>query len=155
MVELTIQQTKQPRKVTIMDWALFTLQQRPGNYSNHIIQAGRLFHELLVDVYVQIEGDRLSYLRRNQHQIRSELYHGLQDALHETDHERPIFGNQVGITQQTILPSSFTGSPRDQQQRYQDAMAIVREYGKPDLFITMTCNPNWKEIIDALLPGKL
>ena len=155
LVELTIQQTKQQRKVTIMDWASFTFQQRPGNYSNHIIQAGRLFHELLVDVYVQIEGDRLSYLRRNQHQIRSELYHGLQDALHETDHERPIFGNQVGITQQTILPSSFTGSPRDMQQRYQDAMAIVREYGKPDLFITMTCNPNWKEIIDALLPGKL
>ncbi|GMF24192.1 unnamed protein product [Phytophthora fragariaefolia] len=30
-------------------------------------------------------------------------------------------------------------------------MAIVREYGKPDAFITMTCNPNWVEII-VLLP---
>ena len=108
MVELTIEQTKQPQKVTIMDWALFTLQQRPGNYSNHNIQADRLFHELLIDVYIQIEGDCFSYLRRNQHQIRSELYYGLQYALHETDHERPIFGNQVGITQQTIcITSSF------------------------------------------------
>ena len=26
-------------------------------------------------------------------------------------------------------------------QNYQDAMAIVRSKGKPDLFITMTCNP--------------
>lgn len=31
-------------------------------------------------------------------------------------------------------------------QLYQDAMAIVRKFGKPDLFITFTCNPNWIEI---------
>lgn len=33
-------------------------------------------------------------------------------------------------------------------------MAIVRKYGKPDLFITMTCNPNWEEIKEALHPGQ-
>ena len=30
-------------------------------------------------------------------------------------------------------------------------MGIVRWYGKPDLFITFTCNPWWKEISDELL----
>src|SRR5277367_4689491 len=49
-----------------------------------------------------------------------------------------------------ILPSSFQGSPRNMQQNYQDAMAIVRKYGKPDLFITMTCNPKWAEIMTNL-----
>ena len=39
----------------------------------------------------------------------------------------------------TVLPS-FTGSPRHMQQLYQDAMAIVRKHGRPDLFIIMTCN---------------
>jgi hypothetical protein len=34
-------------------------------------------------------------------------------------------------------------------QWYQDAMALVRHYGKPDLFITMTCNPYWPEIEKA------
>ncbi|XP_022177367.1 uncharacterized protein LOC111038543 [Myzus persicae] len=29
-------------------------------------------------------------------------------------------------------------------------MAIVRKYGKPDLFITFTCNPRWPEIADNL-----
>ena len=29
-------------------------------------------------------------------------------------------------------------------------MAIVRHYGKPDLFITITCNPEWPEIREAL-----
>ena len=33
-------------------------------------------------------------------------------------------------------------------------MAIVRHYHKPDLFITMTCNPNWPEIQDHLRPGE-
>jgi len=39
-------------------------------------------------------------------------------------------------------------------QNYQDAMAIVAKFGKPDLFITMTCNPKWREIEENLLPGQ-
>ena len=58
----------------------------------------------------------------------------------------------VGKT--VILPSTFIGSPRHMQQCYQDAMAIVGKTGKPDIFLTMTCNPNWKEIQENLLPGQ-
>ncbi|CAL5426579.1 unnamed protein product [Camellia sinensis] len=58
------------------------------------------------------------------------------------------------VGRRTILPSSFVGSPRDMYQRYQDAMALVQKYGKPDLFLTMTCNPNWPEIKAELLPGQ-
>ncbi|KAG5525404.1 hypothetical protein RHGRI_031907 [Rhododendron griersonianum] len=36
----------------------------------------------------------------------------------------------------------------------QDAMALVQKYGKPDLFLTMTCNGNWHEIRNELLPGQ-
>ncbi len=36
-------------------------------------------------------------------------------------------------------------------QLYQDAMARVHKFGKPDLFVTFTCNPKWKEITDVLL----
>jgi len=31
-------------------------------------------------------------------------------------------------------------------QNYQDAMAICKWAGYPDLFITFTCNPKWPEI---------
>jgi hypothetical protein len=37
-------------------------------------------------------------------------------------------------------------------QLYRDAMAKVRKFGKPNLFVTFTCNPKWKEITDALFP---
>jgi hypothetical protein len=29
----------------------------------------------------------------------------------------------------------------------QDAMAICKKYGYPDLFLTFTCNPRWPEIL--------
>lgn len=42
----------------------------------------------------------------------------------------------------------------DMHQLYQDAMSIVRAYGKPDLFITFACNPKWPEINNELLKGQ-
>jgi hypothetical protein len=40
------------------------------------------------------------------------------------------------------------------KKRHMDAMVLVQMYGKPDIFLTMTCNPNSQEIQDALLPGQ-
>jgi hypothetical protein len=51
------------------------------------------------------------------------------------------------------LPSSFVGSARYYQQLYLDALALPRRFGKPDLFITVTCNPAWPEITSALPEG--
>ncbi len=39
-------------------------------------------------------------------------------------------------------------------ERYIDAMAMVLRIGKPDLFITFTCNPQWPEIQNNLYPGQ-
>ena len=38
------------------------------------------------------------------------------------------------------------------RHRYLDAMALVRRFGKPDIFLTMTCNPKWDEITHELYP---
>ena len=53
-----------------------------------------------------------------------------------------------------VLSTSFIGGPRDKRRRYMDAMALVRKYGKPNVFLTMTCNPNWDEIRQELYPGQ-
>ena len=53
-----------------------------------------------------------------------------------------------------VLPRSFPGSDRDVQRRFLDAMTLVQRYGKPDYFITMTCNPYWEEITALLHPGQ-
>ncbi|XP_025271022.1 uncharacterized protein LOC112639908 [Camponotus floridanus] len=79
-------------------------------------------------------------------ELRSETYQGLRDYLQTTANN---LNGRIG--KMVVLPSTFTGSPRNMLQNYQDAMAIV---SKPDLFITMTCNPKWREIEENLLPGQ-
>ncbi|XP_071643019.1 uncharacterized protein [Temnothorax longispinosus] len=116
---------------------------------NIFVMGRRLFQQWLVDSYVKIEKDRINYCKQNQKQLRVETYQGLIDYLAHAANN-----NDAHIGKMVILPSTFVGSPRNMLQHYQDAMAIVRKYGKPDIFITMTCNPNWREIRENLLPGQ-
>jgi len=133
--------------VTAMNYFAYRLQIGRPNEAITLHYYGRLFQQWIVDMYTVIEQTRLNYLRFNQKQIRAELYNGLQDAMISGD-------STTNIGQRIILPSSFTGGPRQMHKLYQDGMAIVRVFGKPDLFITITCNPNWPEIKNALLSGQ-
>nr|XP_012567833.1 uncharacterized protein LOC105851468 [Cicer arietinum] len=117
----------------------FRLQQRAGE-AQTLLRSGRLFQQYMVDAYASIEEVRINWIRKNQKQLRAELYNGLRDAINQGD----VMTNSVG--RMTILPSSYTGGPRYRVQNYQDAMAICRYAGYPDLFLTFTCNPKWPEI---------
>ena len=81
--------------------------------------------------------------------MRVDSYKGLTEHLQQTANN---VNGQVGKI--VILPSTFIGSPRYMVQSYQDAMAIVQKFGKPHYFVTMTSNPNWREIQESLLPGQ-
>ena len=133
--------------ITAMNYFAYRLQIGRPNEATTLHYFGRLFQQWIVDMYTVIEQARLNYLRFNQKQIRAELYNGLQDALISGD-------SATNVGQRIILPSSFTGGPRQMHKLYQDGMAIVRVFGKPDLFITITCNPKWPEIQNALLSGQ-
>jgi PIF1-like helicase/Helitron helicase-like domain at N-terminus len=109
---------------------------------------GRLSQQFLVDMYIKIESCRLDYFRKSQKKIRSDLYQGIVDSVHAGELRASRVGKRV------VLPASFIGGPRDMQRRYLDAMALVQRYGKPDIFLTMTCNPEWDEIRAELLPGQ-
>lgn len=54
------------------------------------------------------------------------------------------------IGRRVVLPATFVNGPRHRHKLHQNAMAIAREYGKPDIFATFTCSPKWPEIEDAL-----
>ena len=53
-----------------------------------------------------------------------------------------------------LLAASFHGSPLKRKHDTEDALAIVNRRGRPQLFITITCNPEWPEIVENLLPGQ-
>ncbi|XP_060845863.1 uncharacterized protein LOC132925485 [Rhopalosiphum padi] len=114
---------------------------------NVILKCGRLFQQFAVDMYVKVETERLAFIRFNQPKLRSEDYIHLRDAIHSD-------GDVQNIGRLTILPSTYIGSPRHMHEYAQDAMTYVRNYGTPDLFITVTCNPKWTEIERELEPGQ-
>ena len=109
---------------------------------------GRLYHQYLVDMYAKVEQLRLNYIKCNQQKIRVDLYSPLADAISSGNIYPGEFGRRM------ILPSSFTSSPRQMFELYQDSMSIVRKYGKPDVFITFTCNPKWEEISSSRMPNQ-
>ncbi|XP_021747560.1 uncharacterized protein LOC110713417 [Chenopodium quinoa] len=99
-------------------------------------------------MYVKVENTRLDFFRRNQQTIRADLYQGLLDTIDCGEECAENVGRRV------ILPETFMGGPRDLKKRYLNAMSLVQRFGKLDLFITMTCNPNWSEIKQELAGGE-
>ncbi|XP_057247317.1 uncharacterized protein LOC104901443 [Beta vulgaris subsp. vulgaris] len=112
-----------------------------------LLRAGRCLQQYIVDMYVKIENTRLDFFRYNQKTIRADLYQGILDTLESGE-------NSAANVHRVILPPSFLGGPRDMKMRYLNAMCLVQRYGKPDLFITMTCNVNWPEIKNELAVGE-
>ena len=49
-----------------------------------------------------------------------------------------------------ILPSTHVGGERYMRQKMHDIIATSNKLGHPDIFLTMTCNPNWPEITRSL-----
>ncbi|XP_048432531.1 uncharacterized protein LOC103927733 [Pyrus x bretschneideri] len=128
------------QRIPMRAYITYHIQEREPSLTT-LLKGGRLFQQYLVDSYATLEEDRLDYIRQNQKNLRSEIYKGIYDAMSRGDNDAKNLGQKV------VLPTSYTGSPRYMFNNYQDAMAICREYGHPDLFITFTCNVKWPEII--------
>ena len=135
------------KNLSAKDFYAYRIMFRQGS-CNHLLKCKQLFNQFLTDMHAKIESERLSFLRIHQKQIRAEEYKVLKDAM-------SVDGDPANLGKLTILPSSFTCSPRWYNQKEQDAMTYVRMYGTPDLFLTFTCNPHWKEIQDELFQGQV
>ena len=122
---------------------------RENVHGNAILLGRRLFQQWVVYHYVKVEKDRIEFIIANQAKIRAETCTDSVDYLNTAAHD-----GDARVGRIVILPSTFAGLPRNMMQHYQDAMGIVRKFGKPDLFITMTCNPNWREVRENLQPDQ-
>lgn len=161
--ELEKKQSSRKRdRITQKEYYSYLLMSKKGIF-NPLHHGRALFQQFVVDCWVkvslrilrksryyfislQIEQNRLNYHRTHQLDLRSDSYHALQDYLASAGEGPP--GRMI------VLPSSFKGSPRAMIQDFNDAMAMISKYGKPDIFLTFTCNPSWKEITENLAPGQ-
>jgi hypothetical protein len=139
-------------KVTIKQYYAYRLMER-DNEPSLLFHGGKLFQQYVVDGFSKMEGARLKWVRANQKTLRADSYNNIQDAIQGVSaNGDPV--NAAAFGSKFILPATYIGSPRYMSGLYQDAMAIVRHYGFPDLFVTFTCNPNWPEIQRELKPGQ-
>lgn len=145
-------------KMSLREFVAFRLHEKRhvSEQSGLLHLGGRLFQQYVVDQWAKAEQERLRWFLANQAEIRADQYIGVRDALDQRDVMEPTsgsdFSNMMKVGTRLILPATFTGGDRYMYQQYQDSMAIVREFGTPDMFITMTCNPNWPEIQENIQP---
>ncbi len=90
---------------------------------NTLHLSGRLFQQYLADMWCKIEKEKLLFVRLNQTKLRADLYQGLIDAVSARNGSEP---QQHGT--RVVLPSSFTGSPRQMHQLYQVYIYIEEVY---------------------------
>lgn len=136
------------KTVSCKQFYAFRLMVRINDY-NSIHYFKGLFNQYCVDMAAKMISERLDFIKRNKKKLRAEEYIHLRDAV---VNDGNIDASNIGL--QVILPSSFTGSPRYMNEKSQDAMTFVRKFGRPDLFITFTCNSEWPEIKNELLPDQ-
>lgn len=139
--------------------------------SCYLQSCGRLFSEWLCDSASRLLDERLYFIRNNRRLLipyselrravggrgrgngrrgRGRRGRGSTRRRVTTDRTRDA-GVQPG---RTILPATFTTSPRWYRARLEDALAVAARLGSPTFFITLTANPRWPEIINELLPGQ-
>ncbi|GKD94622.1 ATP-dependent DNA helicase PIF1-like protein [Tanacetum coccineum] len=119
---------------------LVSSKQDRQNQEKLFVRGGRLFQQFLVDGYTMVETERLFFHQAKLSKLRCDTYTNIRQSIAAGNNDPTLLGKPV------VLSSSFTGGPRYMKQNYMDAMALCTWYGCPDLFITVTCNPNWPEI---------
>lgn len=135
----TLEKTKVKKRISIREFISYRLMFR-GDEMSLILRAGKLLQQFIVDSFTMMESQRLLWVQTHQKKLRADLYTGLSDAVLNGETHGSSTGKRI------VLPSSFTGGPRYMMGNYQDAMAICRAIGYPQLFITFTCNPKWPEV---------
>jgi hypothetical protein len=128
--------TKSGGKVSILEYCKYRLQIRENAFN--LYESGRLSYQWVVDMCSMMIKNNLNFIKHNQDKIRAEHYQGVVDSMNNGD-------NLENVGVKVILPSSFTDSVRQFLQLYQDSLALVREFGKPSLFVTITANPSMEE----------
>src|SRR5699024_5528613 len=95
--------------------------------------------------------DFLDGLEEEDHALSQEIGEQIANNIGNAGEGNGNNNENIGVFKK--LPSSFRGGPRYNKKNYYNSMSMVGILGKPCLFITMTCNPEWPEIKPLMVEG--
>ena len=117
-------------KISLAQWVTQLVMTEP-----RFEKLGPLVNEFLIDVYSCIEDQRLSFHAYNQDKYRTSLHHA--SAVARVPRSRR---DKAAPVDRIIVPSSFKGGFADMAKKLTESMALLRHFGKPSYFLTVTCN---------------
>lgn len=110
---------------------------------NRFLRGEKLGQLFLIDHYMRMLNQRYSFIRDKCGEYLTSTKNKMLKAR-----QRLADKLHLGITigAQFSVPHTVPGSPRWLQQKFENAVAMCNAFGRPDLFITATCNVKWPEI---------
>ena len=128
--------SKTGKKVSLLEYVRYHCQYREGK-KNYLLNLGAVSRQYLLDMYLRHEHNIYMFQLLNQEKLnmRRDYYNNVEagDKLEDT-------GTKV------LMTSSIPGTPKWLKKKCDEALALHRQFGKPCLFITMTCNSAWPEL---------
>jgi hypothetical protein len=160
--EHLIAQYHEPTESSISE-AMCTMNPLVHIPTNRFQVFARAGQQYMVDQVSRAVDRVLDYLRKNQ----TSFFAGKQRDLRRIEHgdanggdmdinspEGDDDGHDDGNGDPNYLPASLFGSPRYLRNRAVNALSLVSEFGGATGFLTITCNPNWREIQVRLFQGQ-
>ena len=130
--------------ICIAPYLRYYLVTRSGA-QNYITMGRSLFQQKIVDDWSRAEEIRLRWAETHQKENKANNYHIVREAIRN---------NRINERLPKILPGSITGTNRWYKAHFKNAMALVREYGKPTFFITFTMDIGCDEVKSQLAQGQ-
>jgi len=111
----------------------------------------RLGQTYLVDNVSRAIDFRLAWHRSHQEDVFGLTPNSSVESTQESNGDE----NDHMNNEQTFLGQSFHGSRRHLRSLSANALSIISEYGRPSIFITLTCNAYWDDITEMLLESQV
>ena len=131
------------KKLTLHKYNKYMLQER-ANSKYTIMKGDRLMQQYAVMSFARDQSQKLQYHRHKVNKKRQANYRDLGQNVNNNSSSGRDHGKKVALS------SSFYGSVRWYRKKNLESLAIFRQRRKPDLFITITCDPNHQDILKAL-----
>ncbi|XP_034905294.1 uncharacterized protein [Populus alba] len=141
------QPPKKRQKVSMRAYYAYLIHEREKQEST-LIKGGRLYQQFLVDAFVNVEEERLDFIRANQENLRSEHYKGIHDAIARGDTD----GSTTG--------KNYTSIVFNRKPSVYDVCAVeFQKRGLPHTHLLVWLAPEFKfrspEDVDSIISAEI
>lgn len=140
----------QSRRMTPLMFCTYQLFQYPNQFKT-IFRGGRSFQQYVFDQFCKFDSEGLEYLSHNHDLLRVADFTSLCEQLRDP---KSTENEEVAVLCALcyILASTYVRADLYIWHNMHDFISIPNEIGYPDMFLTTTCNHEWLDIRNALLP---